>query len=40
MKTAAAQKGALTLETLEARPVFDGDSLTDLRADRRIARKS
>ena len=29
------QHGALTLETIEARPVFDGDSLTDLQADQK-----
>jgi VacB/RNase II family 3'-5' exoribonuclease len=27
--------GALSLETIEARPVFDGDTLSDLRGDRR-----
>ncbi len=27
------QLGALTLETIEARPVFDGDTIADLRAD-------
>lgn len=27
--------GALSLETVEARPVFDGDTLSDLRGDRR-----
>jgi VacB/RNase II family 3'-5' exoribonuclease len=35
MKTRRHQRGALTLETIEARPVFDGDSLTDLQADRK-----
>jgi VacB/RNase II family 3'-5' exoribonuclease len=35
MKTRRHQHGALTLETIEARPVFDGDSLTDLQADRK-----
>jgi VacB/RNase II family 3'-5' exoribonuclease len=33
MKNLRHQHGALSLETIEARPVFDGDSLTDLRAD-------
>jgi VacB/RNase II family 3'-5' exoribonuclease len=33
MKKRRHQHGALTLETIEARPVFDGTSLTDLRAD-------
>ena len=33
MKTRRHQQGALTLETIEPRPVFDGDSLTDLQAD-------
>jgi VacB/RNase II family 3'-5' exoribonuclease len=33
MKKLRHQHGALSLETIEARPVFDGDSLTDLRAD-------
>jgi exoribonuclease-2 len=33
MKTRRHQRGALTLETIEARPVFDGESLTDLQAD-------
>jgi VacB/RNase II family 3'-5' exoribonuclease len=35
MKARRHQHGALTLETIEARPVFDGDSLTDLQADRK-----
>ena len=35
LKTRRHQHGALTLETIEARPVFDGDSLTDLQADRK-----
>src|SRR6202795_2817962 len=35
MKTRRHQQGALSLETIEARPVFDGDSLTDLQADRK-----
>ena len=35
MKTRRHQRGALTLETIEPRPVFDGDSLTDLRADQK-----
>src|SRR5208282_1598353 len=35
MKTRRHQQGALTLETIEARPVFEGDSLTDLQADRK-----
>jgi VacB/RNase II family 3'-5' exoribonuclease len=35
MKTRRHQHGALTLETIEARPVFDGDSLRDLQADRK-----
>jgi exoribonuclease-2 len=35
MKTRRHQHGALSLETIEARPVFDGDSLTDLHADRK-----
>src|SRR5208283_854153 len=29
------QQGALDLETIEARPVFTGDELTDLAADKR-----
>jgi VacB/RNase II family 3'-5' exoribonuclease len=33
MKTLRHRHGALTLETIEPRPVFDGDSLTDLQAD-------
>jgi VacB/RNase II family 3'-5' exoribonuclease len=35
MKSRRHQNGALTLETVEARPVFDGDSLIDLRADQK-----
>jgi VacB/RNase II family 3'-5' exoribonuclease len=35
MKTRRHQNGALSLETIEARPVFDGDSLSDLQADRK-----
>jgi VacB/RNase II family 3'-5' exoribonuclease len=35
MKARRHQHGALTLETIEARPVFDGDSLTDLQADQK-----
>lgn len=35
MKKRRHQNGALTLETIEARPVFDGDSLTDLQADQK-----
>jgi VacB/RNase II family 3'-5' exoribonuclease len=35
MKARRHQNGALTLETIDARPVFDGDSLADLRADRK-----
>jgi len=35
MKKRRHQQGALTLETIEARPVFAGDSLTDLRADQK-----
>ena len=35
MKTRRHQHGALSLETIEARPVFDGDSLKDLQADRK-----
>jgi len=35
MKTRRHRQGALSLETIEARPVFDGDSLTDLQADRK-----
>jgi VacB/RNase II family 3'-5' exoribonuclease len=35
MKTRRHQQGALSLETIEARPVFDGDSLTDLHADQK-----
>src|SRR5260221_62126 len=35
MKTRRHQQGALSLETIEARPVFDGDSLKDLQADRK-----
>ncbi len=33
MKKLRHQHGALSLETIEARPIFDGDSLTDLRPD-------
>src|SRR5260370_11736756 len=33
MKTRRHQQGALSLETIEARPVFDGDSITDLQPD-------
>ncbi len=35
MKARRHQHGALTLETIEARPVFDGDSLSDLQADQK-----
>src|SRR5580700_10226959 len=35
MRKRRLQRGALTLETIEARPVFEGDSLTDLRADQK-----
>ena len=35
MKKRRHQNGALTLETIEARPVFDGDSLSDLQADQK-----
>ncbi len=35
MKTRRHQHGALSLETIEARPVFDGDSLRDLQADKK-----
>jgi len=35
MKTRRHHQGALSLETIEARPVFDGDSITDLQADRK-----
>jgi VacB/RNase II family 3'-5' exoribonuclease len=35
MKKRRHQNGALTLETIEARPVFDGDSLRDLQADQK-----
>jgi VacB/RNase II family 3'-5' exoribonuclease len=35
MKTRRHQQGALSLETIEPRPVFDGDSLIDLQADRK-----
>ncbi|MGC2274931.1 MAG: ribonuclease catalytic domain-containing protein [Candidatus Binatus sp.] len=35
MKARRHQHGALSLETIEARPVFDGDSLADLQADRK-----
>jgi exoribonuclease-2 len=35
MKTRRHQHGALTLDTIEARPVFTGDSLSDLRADQK-----
>ncbi|HYK65988.1 MAG TPA: RNB domain-containing ribonuclease [Patescibacteria group bacterium] len=35
MKRLRHQQGALTLETIEPRPVFDGESLTDLQADRK-----
>ena len=40
MKKRRHQHGALTLETIEARPVFDGDSLAICRSTRRIARPS
>jgi len=33
MKALRHREGALTLQTLEARPVFDGDALVDLRAE-------
>ncbi|HTW89737.1 MAG TPA: RNB domain-containing ribonuclease [Candidatus Binataceae bacterium] len=35
MKARRHQRGALTLETIEPRPVFDGDWLSDLQADRK-----
>ncbi|MFZ0680297.1 RNB domain-containing ribonuclease [Candidatus Binatus sp.] len=35
MKKRRHQNGALTLDTIEARPVFDGDSLRDLQADQK-----
>jgi VacB/RNase II family 3'-5' exoribonuclease len=35
MKARRHQSGALSLETIEPRPVFQGDSLSDLRADRK-----
>jgi exoribonuclease-2 len=35
MKTRRHQQGALTLETIEPRPVFEGDSLSDLQAGRK-----
>src|ERR1700691_2153050 len=35
MKTGRHKQGPLTLETIEPRPVFAGDSLTDLRSDRK-----
>src|ERR1700689_4530278 len=35
MKTRRHQHGALTLDTIEARPVFTGDSLSDLGADQK-----
>jgi exoribonuclease-2 len=35
MRTRRLQRGALTLENIEARPVFDGDSLRDLQADQK-----
>ena len=35
LKSLRHQHGALELETIEARPVFDGDELTDLRAEKR-----
>ena len=35
MRKRRLQRGALSLETIEPRPVFDGDSLTDLRADQK-----
>ena len=35
MRTRRLQRGALSLETIEPRPVFDGDSLTDLKADQK-----
>src|SRR5260370_6113617 len=35
MRKRRLQRGALSLETIEPRPVVDGDSLTDLRADQK-----
>jgi exoribonuclease-2 len=35
MKQVRHQHGALSLETLQARPVFDGDELADLRAEKK-----
>lgn len=35
MKARRHQNGALSLETIEPRPVFEGDSLSDLQADRK-----
>jgi VacB/RNase II family 3'-5' exoribonuclease len=35
MKLVRHQQGALSLETVEARPVFDGDELADLRAEKK-----
>jgi exoribonuclease-2 len=34
LKNLRARCGALQLETIEARPVFDGDSLTDLEVEK------
>lgn len=35
MKRLRHQHGALSLETIEARPVFDGDVLADLRSEKK-----
>ena len=40
MKGLRHQRGALSLETLEARAVFDGDVLADLRPKRRTGPRS
>ena len=39
LKTLRHEHGALDLETIEARPVFDGDEIKDLEADRRNCAK-
>ena len=39
LKSLRHQHGALDLETIEARPVFDGDEIKDLEADKRNAAK-
>jgi hypothetical protein len=40
MRTVRQQHGALSLDTIETRPVFDGDRITDLRPRKRTGRKS